>query len=164
MSSLSDTIKAVLAVREALGADVDDADLLEGMIEGETDLMELFDQLLEANARDIGMSKGARQAAADIEARADRLEAAVDRRRTVIEQAMSIAGLTKVIRPCATLSMAPRGASVIITNEAAIPARFWKAGKPTLDKKALKEALETNETIEGASLSNRAPSLTIRSK
>jgi hypothetical protein len=110
------------------------------------------------------MAKGAKQAAADIEDRAKRLEAAVDRRRVVIEQAMAIAGLQKVIRPCATLSLTDRAASVIITDEASIPARFWKSGDPKLDKKALKAALDADEQIEGASLSNRQPTLTIRVK
>jgi hypothetical protein len=52
---------------------------------------------------------------------------------------------------------------VEVIDEAAIPARFWVASDPKLDKRALGDALKAGDTVEGAALVTPAPSLTIRS-
>jgi hypothetical protein len=100
----------------------------------------------------------------DMKARANRFEKRIGIRRALIEQAMMIAEVNKVERPLATLSLTTRPASVVVTEEADIPSRFWKQGKPTLDKKAMGIALKDGEAIPGATLTTQAPTLTIRSK
>ena len=98
-------------------------------------------------------------------------------------ESLALADLDTLMRPVGTLSMSKRPASVVITEESEIPAAYWKPGTPTLDKKALTEAvrahkaalaiedpelrkaaLEAAPAVPGATLNNAAPSLTIRVK
>lgn len=156
--------KAVAALKESLrqiGLDGDEQ-LLDDAIEGETNLLEAIDKLLACIATDAGMASGARRASADIASRADRLDKRAEAARALIEQAMFIAEVEKIERPTATLSLVRRAAKVEITEEADVPAEFWKAAEPKLDKKALAAALKNGAAVPGACLSNQAPSLTIR--
>ena len=134
------------------------------MIEGETSLVECVDALLEANTQDAVIVAGAEKVVADLEARAKRVEDRIRMRRGLIEQAMVIAEIKKLERPTATLSLTNRAAALIVSDEASIPSRFWVAADPKLDRKALSAALKQGEAITGATLSNAAPSLTVRVK
>lgn len=155
---------AVAALKESLsqmGHEGDDALLLDS-IEGETRLLDLVDRLLLQIAADVGLEKGARDAAATLEGRAARFAKRAESTRALIEQMMFVAELDKLERPTATLSLVRRAAKVEITEEAEIPSDFWKVGDPKLDKKALAAALKEGRAVPGACLSNQAPSLTIR--
>jgi hypothetical protein len=157
--------QAASALRESLrqlGAD-DDGLVLDS-IEGETSLLEAIDKLLLKIAEDAGLAKGATEAAATLAARAQRFEKRAEATRAVIEQALMIAELDKLERPTATLSLVRRPAKVEVTEEADIPAEFWKAGDPKLDRKAVLAALKDGRAVPGACLSNSAPSLTIRNQ
>lgn len=156
--------QAVAALKESLrqvGADDDDALLLDS-IEGETSLFEALDKLLLKITEDVAMAKGALDAAAALDARAERFGKRAEAHRALIEQALFIAELPKLERPTATLSLVNRPPKVEIAEEADIPAEFWKVGDPKLDKKSLLAALKEGRAVPGACLSNAAPSLTIR--
>lgn len=162
-SALYRATQAVRALKEAAAALLaDDVELLTDMIEGETELFECFDRMLLANEQDEQFADACDRGADLFAARAKRFRDRIEQRRTMIAQAMTIAELNSVKRPAATLTLAERAPSLIITEEADIPAQFWKTGKPTLDKKAVKAALEAEEAVPGALLSNAAPTLTIR--
>jgi len=157
--------QAAKALRESLAALIEnDEGLALDMIEGETSLVECIDALLEANTQDAVIVAGAEKVVADLEARAKRVEDRIRMRRGLIEQAMVIAEIKKLERPAATLSLTNRPASLIVSDEAAIPSRFWVAADPKLDRKALSAALKEGEAVTGAALSNAAPSLTVRVK
>jgi hypothetical protein len=49
-----------------------------------------------------------------------------------------------------------------ITDEAQIPSRFWKRADPTLDKKAILDALKDKEIIPGAVLSNGTETVQVK--
>lgn len=157
---------AVAALRASLaqiGLDGDE-EALDIAIEGETNLIEAIDKLLLQIAQDEALEAGALRAADDIKARAERFGKRAEAARAVIEQAFMVAELDKVERPTATLFLTRRGPKAEIAEEAAIPAEFWKAGDPRLDRKALLAALKEGRAVPGACLSNCAPSLTVRSK
>lgn len=156
--------QAVAALRssmEALAAD--DPTLLLDTIEGETGLLEAVDALLARMAETRALIAGTEIVAAELDARRRRFEARLASDRALIEQAMSIAELDKLERPAATLSLAKRQPRVEVQTESDVPARFWNAADPTLDKKALLAALKAGEAVPGACLSNAAPTLSIRS-
>lgn len=156
--------KAVAALKESLrdlGHGGDEA-LLYYSIEGETSLFEAIDRLLLGIAEDEGRAMGARSAAAEIEHRAERFDKRAEAARALIEQALMVAEIDKLERPTATLSIVRRPPKAEITEEADIPAEFWKVGDPKLDKKAVLAALKEGRAVPGACLSNSAPSLTIR--
>ena len=141
-----------------------DEDLLLDMAEGETSLFECFDALLLRNASDRALTLGVDAVIADLTARKARVEKRIAFDRALIEQAMMTAEIMKVERPAATLSLTNRAASLRVDNEADIPAEFWAAGAPKLDRKALTAALKDGRPVPGAALSNAAPSLTVRTK
>lgn len=156
--------KAVTALRGTLADHglADDPEWLLDAIEGETSLLEAIDRLLVKIAESDGLAKGAKLAADEILARADRFTKRAETARAMIEQALMIADLEKVERPSATLSLVRRAAKLELTEESEIPSEFWKAGDPKLDRKALAAALKEGRAVPGAVLSNQAPSLTIR--
>lgn len=157
---------AAKALRDSLSeVDAEDPILLADMIEGETTLFEDFDALLHRMARNGAYAAGLKILIEDMEARKRRFESRVKMDKALIEQAMLIAEITeKVERPGATLYFTNRPASVQISEESEIPAKFWKTGDPVLDRAAIAAALKAEETVPGANLSNAAPTLTIRVK
>lgn len=159
--------QAAKALRESIAqllANDGDEHLAIDMIEGETSLLECIDALLAANTQDAVIVAGVEKVAADLSARKSRVEGRIQMRRALIEQAMMTAEIKKLERPAATLSLANRPASLVIADESAIPSRFWVAADPKLDRKALSAALKEGEAVTGATLSNAAPSLTVRVK
>lgn len=176
--------KAVAAILAAHEIDAgEDAELVADVIEGETSLLEAVDVVLDRIANAEVMLEGLAVVVARLSARKTRYEQRIKTDRTLLEQALTIAELPKLERPAATLSISTRAPSLIVTEESDIPAKYWKAGDPTLDKKALTadlkdraralESLPEDEAqraalvaslpeIPGAALSNGAPSLTIR--
>jgi hypothetical protein len=157
---------AAKALRDSLVAlNGEDDVLLLDMIEGETNLLEDIDAVLGRMAETRVMIAGLETVTADLDARKRRFEERLKFDKTLIEQALMIAEIdVKIERPMATLFMSARAPKTEITTESDIPAEFWKAGEPALDKKALADALKAGRGIPGAVLSNAAPSLTIRVK
>ena len=177
--------KAAAALRESIIAMAgEDEELIADSIEGETSLFELIDGLLASMAADEAFISGLEAMIDTLKARKERFAKRIETSRELITQALAIAELPKVERPSATLTIAARAPAAIVTDEAAIPSTYFKAARPTLDKKALTDALRarakalrelpTDEEacasalaclppdIPGATLSNAAPSLTIR--
>lgn len=151
-------------LRESLGQlAANDEDLALDMIEGETSLVECIDALLEQNTADRALVEGIDKVVSDLEGRKERVVRRVDARRALVEQAMLTAEIKKLERPTATLTMANRAPSLRIDSESDIPAEYWTAGAPKLDRKALAAALK-ERPVAGAALSNAAPSLTVRTK
>jgi hypothetical protein len=175
--------QAVAAMREAYGIGDDDEDLLADVIEGQTSLHEVFDLIL-GRIRDAEIIvEGIEAVSADLDLRKRRAADGIKRDRSLIEQAMTIAELDKVVRPTATLSLRINQPTVTVIEEADIPADFFVRGDPKLDKKALNAAVLAHAAamqieddaeraaalaeapeIKGVTLSNGAPSVTIRSK
>lgn len=177
---------AVKALVESIAAvDPEDDQLVLDMIEGETRFLDLVDALLLRRVESLALADGLDRAINALEARKTRFTQRAERDKALIEQALTLAELKSLERPAATLSMSARAPSLIVTEESAVPSRFWKSPAPVLDKKALTAALrerkkaldslpddpearaaalaEIPEDIPGVELSNAAPSLTIRS-
>ena len=177
--------QAAAALRESIIALVgEDEELIADSIEGETSLFELIDRLLASMAADEAFITGLEAMVDTLKARKERFAKRIETSRELITQALAIAELPKVERPSATLTIAARAQAAIVTDEAAIPSTYFKAARPTLDKKALTDALRARAKalrelpddgaaraaaiaslppdIPGATLSNAAPSLTIR--
>jgi hypothetical protein len=94
----------------------------------------------------VGLDK----AKSTMEARKKRLEGRVDIMRTMLASALEILEEKRFERPLATVTLKPTPRKVLITDEAAIPAQFWKTPDPTLSKKDLADALKAHEeTLQG---------------
>ena len=149
---------------DALASPDCDAETLLDVLEGETELYEALvlvaERVLEIDADLDGIKAHLDR----INARKDRLERTRETLRTVILRAMDMAGIPTIPSPLVTLSKGDTPPKVIITDEAQIPADFWKAQDPKLDKAALKQALDEGREVPGAVLSNRGIKLTMRVK
>lgn len=133
-------------------------------IEGETNLFEKLNAVAAQTVYDNVLVASIDRHIEDLKARRDRIKDRIETSRALIASAMEIAGLPRHEAPCGTLSIMPKPRSVIVTEEADIPARFYRTPAPTLDKRALLEALKDGETIPGAALSNGGRSLQLTVK
>lgn len=132
---------------EALLADcrdmiADDPDLVLDLVEGQTNALELIDQLLLADGYDTELLAGAKQAKAVIDSRQKRFEARIERRRAIIERFLLIMEQKKLERPAATITLAKRKLKVEVIDESAIPSEFFVTPDPVVNKKALNDRVD----------------------
>lgn len=160
-ADLTREAEAVRALKAALAAYEDDA-LVNDSIEGETSFKEACAKVVEGLTGDQILLEGIAVIDKDLSARRERIKKRADARRAMLEQALAIAELPSLELPAVTLVLAKRPQQMVVDDEATIPARFWEAGDPKLDKAALKDALMAGEAIPGARLNNAPPSLTMR--
>lgn len=157
-------LNRAIEIKRALVEYENDPKLVLDMIEGETDLAEACCVVHEETLEDEILLAGLKSAIGELEARKSRVERSIDSRRNIILMAMDKAGLQTIKGPLATITVRPTPPKTLISEEAQIPARFWKPGNPTLDRGALREALDAGEAIPGAGLSNGGLSLSVRVK
>lgn len=154
---LNDAVK----LRQMLGEDADPKLILD-TIEGETNLAEACAVVLEQTLEDEILLEGLGAKIVELQTRKGRMEKSIESRRGIILMAMDKAGLQTIKSPLGTMTARPTPPKAVVTDEAQIPARFFKPQDPKLDRAALAEALKGGETIPGASLSNGGLSLSIR--
>lgn len=164
--ALAKQAAAARALKESLRLLTDDEDAIRDSIEGETTLHEAIAAVMDGMREDEIAVAGLASMIDSLSSRKHRLLERIDRRRAALEQALQIGEIKTLRLPEATLSLKDVKPGIEITDEAKIPAKFWKAQDPTLDKKALKEALAeakaNNETIPGVTLGNGGITLQIR--
>lgn len=150
----------LLNIRDVIG---DDEDAAADAIEGETNFKEAcaaaVERLAELDAHDAALQAHIEK----MRARRARLEGQADCIRAALSAAMAQAGIKKLELPTATLSRRPVSPGLVVTDEAEIPAEFWKRGDPKLDRKGLLEAIKSGRIIQGATLSNGGETISIRS-
>ena len=101
----------------------------------------------------------------ELQDRKARVEHTAETLRSLVLQCMVTRNETTIPSPAITLSVSTLKPSVIVTDESAIPSRFFKPQDPKLDKAALKDAvLNDGEVIEGVARDNGKVTLTIRRK
>lgn len=164
VKTLASELNRAVEIRRALAEHADDPQLILDTIEGETDLAEACVVVYEETLEDEILLAGIDATIESLKQRKSRVERSIEARRGIILMAMDKAGLQTIKAPLATLSMRETPPKVQVTEEAKIPSKFWKPSDPTLDRKALAEALKAGEAVEGASLSNGGISLSIRVK
>jgi hypothetical protein len=79
----------------------------------------------------------------------------------LLEQALLLLERKSLERPVATITLSRRPASLVVEEEAQIPARFFDL-RPVLNRRLAKEALEAGEDVAGARLSENVLTLTVR--
>lgn len=133
-------------------------------LEGETDLHEAILALDEEITERETNIEALKLRIAALQERKDRNEKVREKLRTIILQAMDNAGLPKIQAPHVTISVKALGPEMYIDNESQIPSKFWVPQDPKLDKKALQDAVEAGEAVEGVMMGNGRINLTIRRK
>lgn len=156
-------LNEAMKLRQLLGEDADPKLLLD-TIEGETNLAEACVVVLEQTHEDEILVEGLKAKIDELQTRKGRMEKSIDSRRGIILMAMDKAGLQTIKSPLGTMTARPTPPKATITDEALIPAKFWKPSDPKLDRAAVAEALKAGEAVPGAALSNGGVSLSIRTK
>lgn len=167
-SNLALSLEAQMRVLEGLRANLavhhetlEDPDLMLILADGQTSLLEFLDALLEADLVDEGLIDGLKRSKDTLSVRLSRLEERRASRRAILEQALFLLDRKSLERPTGTLTLAERPTSLIIEEEAQIPARFFDL-KPVLNRRLAKEALEAGEDVPGARLAVGQITLTLR--
>ena len=112
---------------------------------------------------DEAMAEALRSIIDDMWTRKQRLSSRADKQRSLALCLMDAIGEKKIVRPDMTITVNAGRQKVIVTDENRVSDAFKKVVK-TIDKTAIREALDTGETVPGAMLSNFTQTLTIRTK
>lgn len=160
---IGDELNNAIDIRRML-REQDDPQLILDMIEGSTELHEAILVVHDEIQEDAILAGGLKAAIETLQSRQARIEKSIETRRQIILSAMVKAEIDTIKSPVVTLSTKNTPPKTIITEEAQIPAKFWKAQDPTLDKRALAEALKAGEIVPGAELSNGGITLGVRVK
>ena len=135
---------------EIFGEGEADTELLRDAIEGQTQLLETVDVVLRQIAADESHIDGIKLHQKVVAGRKSRLEKRSETLRAMLASALEILEERKLERPLAVLTLKATSPALIITDEAAIPARFWKTPEPELSKRELADELKAHrETLLG---------------
>jgi hypothetical protein len=131
------------------------------MIEGETGALELIDLLIAAEREALSLE----EAVKILQERLTIRQARFANRRSALRQylmlLMATAGLKKVERPAATVSIAAGRPRIIITDESQLPDYFMRVKKEPDKEKIRLAIVEDRINVPGATLSNSEPTLRI---
>jgi hypothetical protein len=136
---------------------------LRDTLEGETDLRECIAMIIRAQREDKARVESLKLIIADMQARKKRFEERIAAMNEAVCQAMVKAELKKIEEPDFTVSVRKGTPKVVIVDEGAVPLPYWKPQPPKLDLAAIKDALKDGP-IDGATLSNAGPTITVRTK
>jgi len=147
----------------ALDPDLDDRTLSD-TLEGLTDLHEILAAVVRAALTDEAMAAGLQQRIGTMDERLDRLRFRAAKRREIVRNVMIECEVRKVTAPDLTLVMRPGNPALVVTEEAAVPAEYWEACEPRLNRQRLLSELKLGVEVQGVQLSNPQPVLTVRTK
>lgn len=161
-------------LNELIGEENIDAATLTDAIGGETNLFEVIDAVVGQIGEDEAAAAALSLYMTKLAARKSRLDKRVELLRSALMNAVDTTGqasvtsqletvaetiarramakLTsgKIDATVATITIKDTPAKLVVTEEAEIPSIYWKTGDPTLDNRALTDALKANrDTLAG---------------
>lgn len=140
----------------------DDEQALIDTLDGVSDFDGQALAVLRSAEDDEMLVTGIKERIDQLRSRAERLTARAAAKREAVLFAMIETGRKKIEAPDCTVSVRATPASVVITDETAIPDDYLKPQPPKVDKAAIRDALKQGASIPGAMLSNGGQSLGIR--
>ena len=150
----------LLNIRDVIG---EDEEMYLHAVHGETDLIEAISAAVDRIEQVNTFAELIEARIKTLQSRRDRFADQAARIKAAVHVAMGHAELRKLELPQATLSLRAVPPKCEITDESAIPSKYWKAQDPKLDKKAVLDALKAREAVPGATLSNGGETISIRS-
>ena len=143
---------ASIIIAQARTVAGDDEEFLSDIIEGETNVFDLIAKLGEAELEDQIELAGIEKLLESLTERKRRTSDRSTTKRTLMASALMQVGVKTHRTPFGTLTVSAKAPVAIVTDEAEIPARFWKPQAPVLDKRALNETLRTRQRAIDAAL------------
>lgn len=147
----------------ALDAEIDEWTLAD-TVEGLTDLHEILAAIIREALTEEALADGLRERVGAMEERLQRLLARGAKRREIAREVMVETDVKKVTAPDLTLTLRPGSPALVVTDERLIPAEYWVAREPRLNRQELLNQLKAGAEIQGAQLSNSPPVLAVRTK
>lgn len=141
----------------------EDATLLADMLDGETSLHRVLEKLLNERREAETLASAIKEREGDMAERRKRCERKADGVKRIMLQLMETAQQDKVTLTEATLSITKPRSSVEIIEIEALPQGFYRTERKALTTE-IKAALESGETVPGASLVLGKPGLMVRTK
>lgn len=135
-AALKDQLRAILGEENA------DAVTLKDMIEGETDLFGAVDAVVAQIGEDMARVEGLGKFETTLAARKHRLENRIGILRAMLTNSLDILDVKKFERPIATVTLKAIPPKLNVTDEAAVPSRFYVTPDPQLSKKTLGDELK----------------------
>ena len=143
--------------------DLDDDTLID-TVDGMTNLSDMLAEIIRSRLDDLSLCDALRARIRDMQDRLGRLSERAERKQRLVAATMDDVGLTKVVEPDFTLSLRAQPPKLILTEESAIPEKFWRPQAPKLERQALLAALKSGEKIPGANLDNGGMTISVRTK
>lgn len=161
--SLHQQINLAAMIREHLASSaIEDEDLIRDTLEGETDIFECMDWLLNKIADEKHMQDAIMTRLESLQTRRAAAGSREERWRGLLQMAMEAVGEKTVRRPEGTITLAPKPIGIHSIDESQVPDEFFIIETTRkLDKKKLKEAALANG-VAGVLLDNGGVSLRIR--
>ena len=166
MDQLDFATSTYRALRDRIRAQdpqIDDQTLAD-TVEGLTDVHEILAAIVRAALADEALATGLKCRLADMQDRLDRLRDRAAKRRQIVKDTMVELDLTKLTAPDFTASVRPGLPALVVLNEDAVPKTYWEPGEPRLRRQVLAHDLKGGAEIEGATLSNPEPVLSVRTR
>jgi hypothetical protein len=135
------------------------ADTLEGL----TGLHELLAAGIRAALDDEDVVEMLKRRINDIDDRLKRFAKRAEHSRQVVRDAMADCHINKIMQPDFTASLSKAQPHVVVVDETQIPPPFWEQ-RPHLLKREILARLKDGAEVAGATLSNPAMALTVRTK
>ena len=138
-----------------------DSQLKLDMLEGEVNFDDVVNELIESVIEAEGMAKYMSKRCEELKVRQARYEYKARNLRQSILLLLEDAQMKKFVGTEKTVSVAQKPASVMIVDESQLPEQYLRVKKEP-NKVAIREALEHNENVPGAQLSNGGTTLQMR--
>ena len=166
MDQLTFAASTYRAIRDRIRAQDPQIDeqTLADTVEGLTDVHEILAAIVRAALADEAMATGLKCRLAEMQDRLNRLQDRAAKRRQIAKDAMVELDLKKLAAPDFTASVRPGMSALVVLNEDAVPKTYWEPGEPRLRRQVLAHDLKGGAEIEGATLSNPEPVLSVRTR
>jgi|SRR5215469_4108212 len=165
-NSISLSIAEYESIRDQLRdthPDVDERTLAD-TVEGITSLHEILAAVVRGYLEDLSLVAALGMRIEEMQGRLARFEARAEKKRALVTQVMERAELNKLQEPDFTVSLRAVPPGLVVSDETAIPADYWKPQPPKLDKKGLLAGLNAGQAIPGAALGNGGTTIAVRTR
>ena len=141
-----------------------DEQTLADTVEGLTDLHEIVTAIVRSALADEALAAGLKGRIADMQGRLERLQDRASKRRQIAKDVMVELDLKKITAPDFTVSIRPGMPALLVLDESAVPSIYWQPVDPRLKRHELLSELKQGADIQGVTLSNPEPVLSVRTR
>jgi hypothetical protein len=141
-----------------------DEQTLADTVEGLTDVHDVLGAIIRAALADEAMVQGLKCRLSDMQERLVRLQDRAAKRRQIAKEVMVELDLKTLNPPDFTASIREGLPSLVVLNEEQVPSIYWAPGEPKLKRSILAHELKEGVEVEGVTLSNPEPVLSVRTR